>query len=70
MDTFKRISGRILELRGQRVILDSDLAALFGVPVRRLNEQVRRNSDRFPAEFCFLLHNHEVAILKSQFGEG
>ena len=42
---------RILELRGQRVLLDSDLAALYGVTTKRLNEQVRRNADRFPPDF-------------------
>jgi len=67
MDPLERISNRILVLRGARVILDADLAALYGVPVKRLNEQVRRNQSRFPAEFCFTLNNHELAILKSQF---
>ena len=46
--------------------LDSDLAALYGVPVRRLNEQVRRNLPRFPQNFMFQLGNQELAILKSQ----
>lgn len=56
----------ILTIRGQRVILDSDLAELYGVTTTRLNEQVRRNSDRFPDEFAFRLTQQEVAILMSQ----
>ena len=47
-------------------MLDSDLAALYGVPVKRLNEQVRRNRSRFPLDFAFLLDNQELANLKSQ----
>ena len=43
----------IYEIRGQKVMLDTDLAAIYGVPVKRLNEQVKRNRDRFPAEFAF-----------------
>ena len=62
-----KIAERIRTFRGFRVILDSDLAALYGVPVKRLNEQVRRNLSRFPRDFAFQLDNQEVAILKSQF---
>jgi len=51
----------ILTLRGQRVILDADLAVIYGVPTRRLNEQVKRNEDRFPADFAFLLTPIEKA---------
>jgi hypothetical protein len=58
---------RILEIRGQRVLLDSDLAVLYGVTTKRLNEQVRRNSDRFPADFLMELSNQEVAASRSQF---
>jgi hypothetical protein len=54
-------------LRGQRVLLDADLAALYGVTVRRLNEQVRRNRSRFPEDFNFYLNINEIRILKSQF---
>jgi len=61
------LSQLILDLRGQRVILDSDLAALYEVPTKRLNEQVKRNADRFPSEFAFRLAVEEDAILKSQF---
>jgi hypothetical protein len=58
---------RILEVRGRRVILDSDLASLYGVSTRRLNEQVRRNPGRFPANFGFQLSRDEWDDLKSQF---
>jgi hypothetical protein len=57
----------ITRVRGYAVILDSDLAALYGVPVKRLNEQVRRNSERFPVNFMFQLTNAEWDSLRSQF---
>jgi len=57
----------ILTVRGQKVILDADLARIYGVPTKRLNEQVRRNVDRFPLDFAFVLTDQEVANLKSQF---
>ena len=63
----ERIHGLILTIRGQRVMLDSDLAKLYGVELKRLNEQVRRNRSRFPADFAFQLDVEEFAILKSQF---
>lgn len=66
-----RIESRILSLRGQRVILDADLAALYGVPTKRLNEQVKRNAERFPADFMFRLSAEETAELnRSQFATG
>jgi len=61
------IAHRIRFIRGQKILLDADLAALYGVETRRLNEQVRRNSERFPADFMFQLTNQEIANLKSQF---
>ena len=61
------IERRIYLIRGQRVMLDADLAKLYGVATRRLNEQVRRNLDRFPPDFAFLLTPEEFANLKSQF---
>jgi len=61
------VTQRIIVLRGQKVLLDSDLAALYGVETRRLNEQVRRNQDRFPADFIFELDADEFASLKSHF---
>lgn len=57
----------IYTLRGQRVMLDSDLAKLFGVPTKRVNEAVRRGKARFPEEFVFLVTPQELAILRSQF---
>ena len=56
----------ILTLRGQRVMLDSDLARLFGVSTKRLLEQFKRNRDRFPLDFAFQLEREEFAILRSQ----
>jgi hypothetical protein len=61
------LEGLIHTVRGHRVMLDSDLARIYGVPLKRLNEQVRRNVDRFPRDFAFQLEREEVAILKSQF---
>jgi hypothetical protein len=61
------IAARIHVLRDQRVMLDYDLAALYGVTAKRLNEQVRRNLERFPPDFIFTLNNHELARLRSQF---
>jgi hypothetical protein len=60
------IQGKIHTVRGVQVMLDMDLALLYGVQVKRLNEQVRRNRERFPAEFCFLLAEKEFDGLKSQ----
>jgi phage regulator Rha-like protein len=54
-------------IRGERVMLDSDLADLYGVEVRVLNQQVRRNRDRFPADFLFQLAEEEWTALRSQF---
>src|SRR5688572_22346799 len=61
------IAQRILVLRGQRVLLDADLAALYGVSARRLNEQVKRNLAKFPVDFMFHLGIKEMQNLKSQF---
>jgi hypothetical protein len=60
------IERRIHVIRGQRVMLDSDLAKLYGVPTKRLNEQVRRNRDRFPDDFAYQLTPQEFRELKSQ----
>lgn len=54
-------------IRGKQVLLDRDLAALYGVETRRINEQVKRNLERFPEEFCFQLEKHEFENWKSQF---
>jgi hypothetical protein len=61
------VTSRILDVREQRELLDMDLAALYGVTVRRLNEQVRRNRERFPDGFILELTKEEAANLKSQF---
>lgn len=50
-----RIVDAIVTVRGKRVVIASDLATLYGTTTKRLNEQVRRNRDRFPADFCFKL---------------
>jgi hypothetical protein len=60
------IAQRILVLRGQRVLLDSDLAALYGVSPKRLNEQVKRNRARFPEDFVFNFEINELRSLRSQ----
>ena len=65
------ITQRILLLRGQKVLLDADLAALYGVETKRLNEQVKRNTDRFPEDLMFRLTAWEVeALNQSQFATG
>jgi hypothetical protein len=61
-----RVSSKILILRNQRVILDTDLAELYGVSVKRLNEQIKRNPKRFPPDFLFTLTQAEYRNLKSQ----
>ncbi len=60
------ITQRIVLLRGHKVLLDSDLAALYGVETKRLNEQVRRNRSRFPQDFIFEVTAQEAVNLKSQ----
>ena len=62
----ERILQFILLIRGEKVIVDSDLARLYGVETKRLNEQVRRNPDKFPADFMFQLTKDEFSNLKSQ----
>ncbi|MFA5411114.1 MAG: ORF6N domain-containing protein [Candidatus Omnitrophota bacterium] len=61
------IATKILEIRGRKVMLDADLARLYGVSTKRLNEQVKRNKKRFPDDFMYRLTEEEVAILRSQF---
>jgi len=63
----ERIEWAILLIRGQKVILDADLAALYEVETRRLNEQVKRNKGRFPEDFMFQLTKEEWKALRSQF---
>lgn len=61
------IHGKIHDLRGQRVMLDFDLAELYGVPTKVLNQSVRRNLERFPLDFMFQLNRQEFKNLRSQF---
>jgi hypothetical protein len=61
------IESRIFTIRGMQVMLDSDLAFIFHVDTKRINEQVKRNGSRFPKEFCFQLSNVEWNTMKSQF---
>ncbi len=60
------IEGKIMTIRGHRVILDSDLAEFYGVPTKRLNEQVTRNIGKFPEEFMFQITKEEASDLRSQ----
>lgn len=61
-----RVGSKILVVRSQKVMLDSDLAELYGVTVKRLNQQVTRNPHRFPADFLFTLTSAEYKNLRSQ----
>lgn len=63
----ERVEQAILVIRGEKVILDADLAALYGVSTTRLNEQVKRNLDRFPKDFAFRLTKDEFDNLISHF---
>lgn len=60
------IEKRILVIRGVQVMFDSDVAELFGIEVRRVNEQMKRNVERFPEDFCFQLNSNEFNNLRSQ----
>ena len=64
----ERIARAILVIRREKVMLDSDLAALYGVTTENLNKAVKRNAKRFPTDFMFQLDAEEVANLKFQFG--
>ena len=63
----ERIQQKIYLIRGQKVILDRELASRYGVSTKVLKQAVRRNIERFPDDFMFLLDNKEVANLRSQF---
>lgn len=60
------ITLRIISMRGQRVLVDADLAALYDVPTKRFNEAVKRNLGKFPADFMFTLTDEEFVALRSQ----
>ena len=63
----EEIKQKIYTIRGRQVILDSDIASLYEVETKRINEAVKRNHKRFPEEFCFLLNESEYDSLRSQF---
>ena len=65
--TINAIEAKIYFIRGQRVMLDADLAELYGVSTKRLNEQFSRNRERFPIDFAFQIDRKELPILISQF---
>ena len=67
IDKLSKIQKKIFTVRDEQVMLDSDLAAFYGVETRRLNEQVKRNRDRFPEEFMFQLTKEEYEELLSQY---
>lgn len=62
----ENISPRLILLRNQPVLLDRDVAAIFGVETKRINEAVRRNSEKFPDGYMFVLDRQELANLRSQ----
>ncbi len=64
--TKKEIENRIFTIRNTQVMVDTDLAELYGVEIKRLNEQVKRNMERFPEEFMFRLTEVEYELLRSQ----
>ncbi len=65
--TPERVDESIVQVRGQRIILDADLARVYGVPTKALNQAMKRNRGRFPLDFCFRLTPAESANLRSQF---
>lgn len=65
--TIRHIEDSIISIRDQRVLLDADLAKIYGVSTKRLNEQVKRNLSRFPEDFMFQLTENEFDSLRSQF---
>ena len=67
MSDIQTIQNKIYDIRGQRVMLDFDLAAMYGVETRALNQAVKRNIERFPEDFMFQLTRGELEILRSQF---
>jgi hypothetical protein len=66
-DSVQRIEEMIFLIRGQRVMLDSDLAKIYGVTTKQLNQQFKRNRERFPEDFAFILTNKELTQMRSQF---
>ncbi len=62
----ERVENRILSIRGYRVMLDADLAEVYGVPTKALNQAIKRNAERFPEDFMFQLSREEADSLRSQ----
>ena len=67
MEQLQVIQSKIYEIRGQKVMLDKDLAEMYDVQTKVLNQAVKRNIERFPEDFMFQLSNDEWIGLKSQF---
>lgn len=61
------VQSLIVEIRGVQVILDADIAALYGVETKRINEAVRNNPDKFPDDYMFELTEEELQVLRSKF---
>ena len=64
---FEEIEDNIITLRGQKVLLDRDVAALYGVETKRVNEALRNNLDKFPEDYCFTLQVSEKQLLVENF---
>ena len=62
----ERVENRILTIRGHRVMVDTDLAEVYGVPTKALNQAIKRNADRFPDDFMFQLSREEADSIRSQ----
>ena len=60
---FEEIEDKIITLRGQKVLLDRDVATLYGVETKRVNEALRNNLDKFPKDYCFTLRSYEKSVI-------
>ena len=67
VNMFEKVRGKIINLRNSQVILDSDIAELYDVETKRVNEAVKNNKDKFPDDYMFQLTNEEVIYLRSNF---
>ena len=66
VNMFEKVRGKIISLRNSQVILDSDIAGLYDVETKRVNEAVKNNKDKFPDDYMFQLTNEEVIYLRSK----
>ena len=64
---FENLKNRIIELRGQNVLLDDDVAKIYGVETKRINEAVKNNPDKFPDDYLFEISEREFMDLRSKF---